>query len=356
MDSQIVASSVSSDGISRKRTLEKSQIPNELPTKKCTQGSSSSHQKIVLASSATCKSSSVLRQPLSDDLFDYCFGIIWKETPEVRRNQFTYLNSYFFRLYTMKHTRESALTWIKKNIFSKCYVFVPIVYESHWSLLILCHFGESLESKTTTPCMLFLDSLHAYGARTNLEPLIRSLVLDIFRTEGRSESKDLVERIPLLIPKVPQQRDDKECGIYVLYYVNLFLEGAPLSFSISSGYPHFLKEDWFTEEDVEQFYEKLESLGLESSCFEDDLVSPNFEAIQYLDGDTCVLPESDDIQYLDNDTWVSPEPEDIQYLDASHAFEDVQYLDGDTCASPESEDIQYLDGYICVSPPNFEGI
>lgn len=38
--------------------------------------------------------------------------------------------------------------------FLKCFHF-----RSHWNLLILCHFGESLQSETQRPCMLLLDSL-----------------------------------------------------------------------------------------------------------------------------------------------------------------------------------------------------
>lgn len=36
----------------------------------------------------------------------------------------------------------------------------------------MCHLGEDLNSKTTTPCMLLLDSLHGAGP-TRLEPDIR---------------------------------------------------------------------------------------------------------------------------------------------------------------------------------------
>lgn len=40
--------------------------------------------------------------------------------------------------------------------------------------------------------------------------------------------------------QVPQQRNDEDCGNFVLYYINLFLESAPENFSISKGYPYFV--------------------------------------------------------------------------------------------------------------------
>lgn len=40
--------------------------------------------------------------------------------------------------------------------------------------------------------------------------------------------------------QVPQQRNGEECGNFVLYYINLFIESAPENFSISEGYPYFV--------------------------------------------------------------------------------------------------------------------
>lgn len=98
----------------------------------------------------------------------------------------------------------------------------------HWSLLILCHFGESLESETSTPCMLLLDSLEMTNPK-RLEPDIRKyvsstslnfsccssklelyildsgitrFVMDIYKEEGRPYQKEAIEKIPLLVPKV----------------------------------------------------------------------------------------------------------------------------------------------------------
>lgn len=47
-----------------------------------------------------------------------------------------------------------------------------ILGRSHWSLLIFCNLGENVHSKTNTPCMLLVDSMHVIGP-TRLEPLIR---------------------------------------------------------------------------------------------------------------------------------------------------------------------------------------
>lgn len=47
---------------------------------------------------------------------------------------------------------------------------------SHWYLVIFCHLGETLASKTRTPCILLLNSLRELD--NGLEPLIRRYFLN----------------------------------------------------------------------------------------------------------------------------------------------------------------------------------
>ncbi|PWA65257.1 ulp1 protease family catalytic domain, Homeodomain-like protein [Artemisia annua] len=63
-----------------------------------------------------------------------------------------------------------------------------------------------------------------------------------------------------LVFSVPQQRDNEESEFYALYYIKLFIETAPKSFSPSGGYPYFMKKDWFNSEGLESFHKALESL------------------------------------------------------------------------------------------------
>ncbi|XP_059657373.1 uncharacterized protein LOC132303935 isoform X2 [Cornus florida] len=196
---------------------------------------------------------------MDTDTFECYLGKLWRSLSEEKSNSFTYLDCLWFILYMKGDAKERVLNWIKrKNIFSTKYVFVPIVQWCHWSLLIFCHFGESTQSKTRTPCMLLLDSLQMSNPK-RLEPGIRKFVFDIYESEDRPENKKLIKKIPLLIPKVPQQRNGEECGNYVLYYIKLFIESAPENFSIAEGYPYFMKKDWFTTEGLECFCKELDS-------------------------------------------------------------------------------------------------
>lgn len=199
------------------------------------------------------------KKKLDTDDFECYLRNLWRSFSEDTMTSCAYLDCLWFQLYLQASYKEKVLTWIKKkNIFSKRYVFVPIVCWRHWSLLILCHFGESSESKTRTPCMLLLDSLESANPR-RLEPNIRKFILDIYKSEGRPENKKLISKIPLLVPKVPQQRNGEECGKFVLYFINLFVECAPENFSIHEGYPYFMEQNWFNQEGLECFCKRLES-------------------------------------------------------------------------------------------------
>ncbi|MQL92204.1 hypothetical protein Taro_024835, partial [Colocasia esculenta] len=138
-------------------------------------------------------------------------------------DSFTYFDCLWFNLYTNPLSRSKVLLWIKEK-------------NGHWSLLILCHLGESKENSINPPVMVLLHSL----LRTNPTELpikIRKFVVDIYVAEGRGEKEEGISSIPLLIPQVPYQGNGSECGFSVLYYIYLFIQTAPHSFCLD-GYPY----------------------------------------------------------------------------------------------------------------------
>uniref|UniRef100_A0A166EJG1 Ubiquitin-like protease family profile domain-containing protein n=1 Tax=Daucus carota subsp. sativus TaxID=79200 RepID=A0A166EJG1_DAUCS len=135
---------------------------------------------------------------LNSSLLNNYLGNMWQSIPRGKKESSTYMDCLWFTMYHEQSQREKVLRWIvREKIFSKKYVFLPI-------------------------CQWFL--------------------LGVYKAEKRPETKKLIDKIPLLVPKVPQQRDDKECGYYVLYYIKLFLMNSPksISKSKSSGYPYFV--------------------------------------------------------------------------------------------------------------------
>ncbi|KAF7033125.1 hypothetical protein CFC21_044250 [Triticum aestivum] len=124
---------------------------------------------------------------------------------------------------TGKH-KSKVLKWIKaKKIFTRRYVFIPIVYWRHWSLLVLCNFGDTNYLGTPKgPRMLLLDSLRTTQPK-RLPSVINSFITDILKTEEREDIGQFTNQVQLEFPEVPQQ-SGSHCGIYVLYFIYCFLK------------------------------------------------------------------------------------------------------------------------------------
>ncbi|KAL8140839.1 hypothetical protein V2J09_006860 [Rumex salicifolius] len=207
---------------------------------------------------------------------------IWRSFPTDKLVEFTYLECLWFGMYRKAMHKTKVISWIKKkNIFSKNYVLVPICCWRHWNLLILCHFSESLDDRNKKPCMLLLDSLHMAGPM-RLEKEIRKFVSDIYKGKGISDR--IVSNIPLLVPKVPQQRN-KECGFFSLYFIKKFMEAALETISYDDM--SFIDKNWFTREELDGFCIALEKESKEQCKHE----APTSQKTGHesIDGDVIVL-------------------------------------------------------------------
>ncbi|MQM06477.1 hypothetical protein Taro_039304, partial [Colocasia esculenta] len=98
--------------------------------------------------------------------------------------------------------------------------------------------ASKLEEKRglSSPSLL----LHPRLLASMLHPLLFSPLV------GREVDKDIIAQIPLHVPKVPQQKNGEECGIFVLYFIHLFMRDAPKS-ECSEGYPVLEEVDKFDE-------------------------------------------------------------------------------------------------------------
>ncbi|KAJ4837129.1 hypothetical protein Tsubulata_030658 [Turnera subulata] len=199
---------------------------------------------------------SEVNEKLGSKTFDCYMENLWSSFSEEKRKSFTYLECYWFCMYREASYRENVLQWIKrKQIFLKKYVIVPIVC---W---YISFFAISL-TREAFSLFAIRNSTQNVVAGFTRDGGTKTFVWDIYRTEGRPETKQMVSKIPLLVPKVPQQKNDVDCGKFVLYFIKLFMQDAPENFNMED-YPYFMDSTWFTLEGVENFWEKLESLKID---------------------------------------------------------------------------------------------
>ncbi|KAH7570269.1 hypothetical protein JRO89_XS05G0079300 [Xanthoceras sorbifolium] len=139
--------------------------------------------------------------------------------------------------------------WKGVNIFQKAYVLIPIHEDLHWSLVIISIPNKEEESG---PIILHLDSLGLHSSKSVFDN-IRSFLKEEWNYLNEEVSpsdlpiadriwKHLRRRIDEKVitvnmflkyevlplrAVVPQQKNDYDCGLFVLFFMERFIEEAP---------------------------------------------------------------------------------------------------------------------------------
>ena len=187
------------------------------------------------------------------------------------------------------------------DVFAKKFLLVPVVEDLHWSLAIVCHPGElakraiarqqrELDVDATVeeaededcparPCVIHMDSLQKHSAR-KIEKWLRCfLEMEWRKRHSDEEPFTLRERtaraggppadLLLAMPKVPQQTNSCDCGVYTLRYGQEFLaravcRGARLAVDgrdVSLCFRDHDFEAWFTGRDIAKMREDIKALA-----------------------------------------------------------------------------------------------
>jgi len=178
------------------------------------------------------------------------------------QDKFYFFNSFFYKKFTTKSNEQEAYKEIKKwtgneDIFQKDFIFVPINQSQHWSLMILCFPGESLDIDNDKridykrrPCMLYLDSLYKKPG-IFAEKLRSYLTLEWmnkkFGNSTEEKRKYTKENYQLVIPHVPTQKNFSDCGVYLLHYIELFCKKPETNFKNPLENPGWFKNSEIIE-------------------------------------------------------------------------------------------------------------
>ncbi|KAH9627189.1 hypothetical protein KSS87_020735 [Heliosperma pusillum] len=162
-------------------------------------------------------------------------------TSDRSKQKFYFFNTYFYSKLqeAMTHQNEETFFikfrrwWKGVNIFEKTYIFLPINDDKHWSLVILCISDE----EDSGPIILHLDSLGLHSSRLIIKN-VKSLLENewkYLKEDGEAVNipipdtlkENLSERIDGKTIEAPRQTNDYDCGLFVLYYIERFIEDAP---------------------------------------------------------------------------------------------------------------------------------
>ncbi|KAF2294211.1 hypothetical protein GH714_008304 [Hevea brasiliensis] len=209
---------------------------------------------------------------INDTIVDFYIKFLKNKIQPKDQHRFHFFNSFFFRkLADLDKDPRNACEgraafqrvrkWTRKvNLFEKDYIFIPVNYSLHWSLIVICHPGEVANFRDDecgralkVPCILHMDSIR--GSHRGLKNLIQSYLCEEWKERHGDTLDDVSSKFSRLqfVPlELPQQENSFDCGLFLLHYVELFLEEVPINFSPFkiTEFSNFLNRNWFLPEEA----------------------------------------------------------------------------------------------------------
>ncbi|XP_039019621.1 probable ubiquitin-like-specific protease 2A isoform X2 [Hibiscus syriacus] len=201
---------------------------------------------------------------INDTIIDFYIIYLKNKIPPEEQHRFHFFNSFFFcKLADLdkglsddcqaRSAYHRVHKWTRKvDIFGKDYIFIPVNYSLHWSLIVICHPGEVAKLKDDVtenllkvPCILHMDSIR--GSHRGLKNLFQSYLSEEWKQRHNGAAADDVLSKFLNLQLVPLEENSFDCGLFLLHYVELFLLQAPTNFSTYkiTESSNFLNANWF---------------------------------------------------------------------------------------------------------------
>ncbi|KAH7682726.1 Ulp1 peptidase protein [Dioscorea alata] len=216
---------------------------------------------------------SYLSSPIMNFYIQYLQG---PSSPVAKlRSEYHFFNTYFYsklvEALSFKGDRSASFLrlrrwWKGVNIFQKAYIFLPIHGEMHWSLVIICIPPKDEE---TGPTILHLDSLGLHSSNSVFD-IVDSYLKEEWKyiNENAAPPSDLPisERIWKNLPRriekrkitVPQQKNEYDCGLFVLYFMERFIADAPERLRRKDH--NMFGRRWFKPEDASSLRKRIHCL------------------------------------------------------------------------------------------------
>ncbi|XP_021355279.1 sentrin-specific protease 6-like [Mizuhopecten yessoensis] len=133
-----------------------------------------------------------------------------------------------------------------------------------------------VESGQRVPCVLIFDSL----AGPNKARIVTTLkeYLQVEWNTKKDVMFNLKERIRGCTPRVPQQTNYSDCGLYVLQYVQSFFEDPLVDYS----FPIKCLQNWFTEERMKKKRQEIKNLVMSIKLKNDAELLKKLQHLQQL--------------------------------------------------------------------------
>lgn len=196
---------------------------------------------------------------INDSIVDFYLKTLEEKSMWYDQPKCHFFNSFFYNRLVgassgVDINYEDIKRWTNDvDIFEKRYLFIPICRSFHWSLIVVINpgnvswwnHGDELHDR---PALVYYDSL-----QSSQRPPFASRVRKYLKQECSSRKGTEVDfgsaKLNFVIPDVPKQDNEYDCGLYMMLYIDRFLRDAP-SYDRRSSLD---RRDWFTKADVLDF-------------------------------------------------------------------------------------------------------
>ncbi|TKY71508.1 ubiquitin-specific protease 2B [Spatholobus suberectus] len=113
---------------------------------------------------------------------------------------------------------------------------------------VTCFKDEEIKESSKVPCILHMDSLK--GSHKGLKNVFQSYLCEEWKERHKNVVDDVSSKfshLRFISLELPQQENLYDCGLFLLHYVERFLEEAPINFNpfMITKFSNFLKSNWF---------------------------------------------------------------------------------------------------------------
>ncbi|KAL6573243.1 hypothetical protein OROHE_001702 [Orobanche hederae] len=203
---------------------------------------------------------------VNDTIIDFYIKYLKSRQNAEERAKFHFFNSFFFRkladmdkdpscVLDGKSAFQRVRKWTRKiNLLEKDFIFIPVNY----------NYKDVEDGKSSrVPCILHMDSLR--GTHVDLKDLLHSYLWEEWKERRKETPEGLgpdFRNMKFIPVELPQQQNSYDCGLFLLHYVELFLEEVPANFSIYkiTSSSKFLQEDWFPPGEASMKRTRIERL------------------------------------------------------------------------------------------------
>ncbi|GMI74651.1 hypothetical protein HRI_001134200 [Hibiscus trionum] len=209
---------------------------------------------------------------INDTIIDFYIKYLQNKIQREEQHKFHFFNSFFFRKLAdmdkglssacqVRAAFERVRKWTRKvDIFEKDYIFIPVNYSLHWSLIVICHPGEvanfrddEAEKLHKVPCILHMNSIR--GSHRGLKNLFQSYLSEEWKERHRDVADDVSSNflhLQFVQLELPQQGNSFDCGLFLLHYMELFLLQASTNFCPFkvTRFSYFLNRHWFPPDEA----------------------------------------------------------------------------------------------------------